>query len=71
MLTKLTKIPVVAVLVIFSYVTQAENTIIKFSRVVADDVPAGQQAMLFKKLAEEQLPGRVKVAVFPSAQLFR
>ncbi len=43
---------------------------IKFSHVVADQTPKGQGALLFKKLAEERLPGKVVVEVYPSSQLF-
>jgi C4-dicarboxylate-binding protein DctP len=43
---------------------------IKFSHVVADDTPKGQMALKFKELAEERLPGRVEVKVYPNSQLF-
>ncbi|SDG26657.1 TRAP transporter substrate-binding protein [Phytopseudomonas seleniipraecipitans] len=43
---------------------------IKFAHVVADNTPKGQGALLFKKLAEERLPGRVKVEVYPNSSLF-
>jgi len=46
------------------------ETVIKFSHVVAENTPKGQGALLFKKLAEERLPGKVKVEVYPSSQLF-
>ncbi len=46
------------------------QTVIKFSHVVAENTPKGQGALMFKKLAEERLPGKVKVEVFPSSQLF-
>lgn len=36
---------------------------IKFAHVVAEDTPKGQGALMFKRLAEERLPGRVKVEV--------
>jgi C4-dicarboxylate-binding protein DctP len=71
MLTKLAKFPVVAVLAILSCVVHAKKIAIKFSHVVAGNTPKRPRASLFKKLAEEQLPGRVKLAIFPSAQLFR
>ena len=52
----------------------AESTgnpiIIKFAHVVAENTPKGQGALLFKKLAEERLPGRVKVEVYPNSSLF-
>lgn len=43
---------------------------IKFSHVVAENTPKGQMAIKFKQLVAERLDGRVKVDVFPSAQLF-
>ena len=42
----------------------------KFSHVVAEGTPKGQGALLFKKLAEERLPGKVVVEVYPNSQLF-
>lgn len=48
----------------------AEPVVIKFAHVVADNTPKGQGALLFKKLAEERLPGRVKVDVYPNSSLF-
>ncbi|PPV41695.1 TRAP transporter substrate-binding protein [Ectopseudomonas oleovorans] len=44
--------------------------LIKFAHVVADNTPKGQGALLFKKLAEERLPGKVKVEVYPNSSLF-
>jgi C4-dicarboxylate-binding protein DctP len=38
--------------------------------VVAESTPKGQGALLFKQLAEERLPGEVKVEVYPNSQLF-
>ncbi|MBI3710029.1 MAG: TRAP transporter substrate-binding protein [Proteobacteria bacterium] len=43
---------------------------IKFSHVVAEATPKGQGALKFKQLAEERLPGRVVVEVYPNSQLF-
>ena len=43
---------------------------IKFSHVVAEHTPKGQGALLFKKLAEERLPGKVTVEVYPNSSLF-
>lgn len=49
----------------------ADNPItIKFSHVVAEHTPKGQGALLFKKLAEERLPYKVKVEVYPNSSLF-
>ncbi len=47
-----------------------EPIIIKFSHVVADTTPKGQGAILFKKLAEERLPGKVQVEVYPNSSLY-
>jgi C4-dicarboxylate-binding protein DctP len=43
--------------------------VIKFPHVVAQATPKGQMAQRFKELAEERFPGRVRVEVYPSAQL--
>lgn len=51
-------------------VQAADPIVIKFSHVVAEQTPKGQGALLFKKLAEERLPGRVKVEVYPNSSLF-
>lgn len=48
----------------------ADPITIKFSHVVAEHTPKGQGALLFKKLAEERLPGKVKVEVYPNSSLF-
>lgn len=48
----------------------ADPIVIKFSHVVADDTPKGKGALLFKKLVEERLNGKVKVEVYPNSQLF-
>ena len=58
-----------AILGLLSGVAQAE-IVIKFSHVVADNTPKGQGAILFKKMTEEQLAGKVKVEVYPNSQLF-
>ncbi|SDH94449.1 C4-dicarboxylate-binding protein DctP [Pseudomonas delhiensis] len=44
--------------------------VIKFAHVVADNTPKGQGALLFKRLVEERLPGRVRVEVYPNSSLF-
>uniref|UniRef100_UPI00403E994F C4-dicarboxylate TRAP substrate-binding protein DctP n=1 Tax=Pseudomonas sp. MAG733B TaxID=3122079 RepID=UPI00403E994F len=51
-------------------VMAADPVIIKFSHVVAEQTPKGQGALLFKKLVEERLPGKVKVEVYPNSSLF-
>ncbi|MGH8353224.1 MAG: C4-dicarboxylate TRAP substrate-binding protein DctP [Pseudomonas sp.] len=48
----------------------AEPIVIKFSHVVAEHTPKGQSALLFKKLVEERLPGKVRVEVYPNSSLF-
>jgi C4-dicarboxylate-binding protein DctP len=47
----------------------AEPYVIKFPHVVAPATPKGQMAQRFKELAEQRFPGRVRVEVYPSAQL--
>lgn len=55
----------------FSVSALAQDPIvIKFSHVVAESTPKGQGALKFKEVAEELLPGRVEVQVFPNSQLF-
>lgn len=48
----------------------ADPIVIKFSHVVAEQTPKGQGALLFKKLVEERLAGKVKVDVYPNSSLF-
>ncbi|MGE8504109.1 C4-dicarboxylate-binding protein DctP [Ectopseudomonas oleovorans] len=48
----------------------ADPIVIKFSHVVAEHTPKGQGAVLFKKLVEERLPGKVTVQVYPNSSLF-
>ena len=48
----------------------AAPTVIKFSHVVAENTPKGQMANKFKELAEQRLPGKVVVEVYPNSQLF-
>jgi C4-dicarboxylate-binding protein DctP len=43
--------------------------VIKFPHVTAPATPKGQTAARFKELAEQRFPGRVRVEVYPSAQL--
>ncbi|WP_434675363.1 TRAP transporter substrate-binding protein [Pseudomonas sp. D3-10] len=47
----------------------ADPIVIKFSHVVAEQTPKGQGALMFKKLAEERLAGKVKVEVYPNSTL--
>ncbi|GAB3471519.1 C4-dicarboxylate TRAP substrate-binding protein DctP [Azotobacter salinestris] len=48
----------------------ADPVVIKFSHVVAENTPKGQGALMFKRLAEERLPGKVRVEVYPNSSLF-
>jgi len=48
----------------------ADPIVIKFSHVVADNTPKGQMATKFKELAEQRLPGKVVVEVYPNSQLY-
>jgi C4-dicarboxylate-binding protein DctP len=48
----------------------ASPLVIKFAHVVAENTPKGQAALLFEKLAEEKLPGKVDVQIFPNGQLY-
>ncbi|MGY2171539.1 TRAP transporter substrate-binding protein [Pseudomonas gingeri] len=59
-----------ATLLTASLAQAADPIVIKFAHVVAENTPKGQGALLFKKLAEERLPGRVKVEVYPNSSLF-
>ena len=49
---------------------QAEPIVIKFSHVVAEDTPKGKGARMFQRLAEQRLPGQVRVEVYPNSTLF-
>ena len=55
-----------------SVAVQAEEIVIKFSHVVAENTPKGLMANKFKELVHnnQALKGKVKVEVFPNAQLF-
>jgi len=48
---------------------ETDVIIIKFPHVTAPGTPKGMAADRFKRLAEERLPGRVRVEVYPSGQL--
>jgi len=48
----------------------AAPIIVKFSHVVAENTPKGKAARLFEKLAEDRLPGKVDVQIFPNSQLY-
>jgi C4-dicarboxylate-binding protein DctP len=51
-------------------VNAADPIVIKFSHVVAENTPKGQMANKFKELAEQRLPGKVVVEVYPNSQLY-
>ncbi|HSB21477.1 MAG TPA: TRAP transporter substrate-binding protein [Burkholderiaceae bacterium] len=53
-----------------AWVAAQTPIVVKFSHVVADKTPKGMAALKFKELAEQKLPGKVQVQVFPSSQLF-
>lgn len=55
---------------IASLAQAADPILIKFSHVVAENTPKGQGAVMFKKLVEERLPGKVEVQVYPNSSLF-
>jgi C4-dicarboxylate-binding protein DctP len=48
---------------------RTEPYVVKFPHVTALATPKGQMAQRFKEVAEERFPGRVRVEVYPSAQL--
>ncbi|MDD0823388.1 TRAP transporter substrate-binding protein [Mannheimia sp. AT1] len=47
-----------------------EPIVIKFSHVVANETPKGQGALMFQKLVDERLSGKVKVEVYPNSSLY-
>lgn len=49
----------------------ADQIVIKFSHVVADNTPKGRAAERFKQLAEERSKGKVKVEIYPNSQLYK
>lgn len=59
-----------AAMTMASLTQAADPIVIKFSHVVAENTPKGQGALLFKKLVEERLTGKVKVEVYPNSSLF-
>jgi C4-dicarboxylate-binding protein DctP len=69
LLTAVTGTLAIVTLLVFSP-ANAEEIVIKFSHVVAENTPKGQMANKFKALVEQRLPGKVKVEVYPNSQLF-
>ena len=49
---------------------QAEPVVIRFSHVVEENTPKGFGAQRFKELAEQRLPGRVLVKIYPRSEKF-
>jgi C4-dicarboxylate-binding protein DctP len=49
----------------------ADQIVIKFSHVVANETPKGQAAVKFKELAEARTKGKVKVEVYPNNSLYK
>ena len=62
---------VLLVLAAMPVAQSADQIIIKFSHVVANDTPKGKAAEKFKQLAEKYTGGRVKVELYPNSQLFK
>jgi C4-dicarboxylate-binding protein DctP len=60
----------IIVLSLFLSACSEQPITIKFSHVTADSTPKGQGALKFKELAEQKLPGKVEIQVFPNSQLF-
>ena len=69
LLTAVTSVLAMVTLLVFSP-AQAEEIVIKFSHVVAENTPKGQMANKFKDLVEQRLAGKVRVEVYPNSQLF-
>ena len=66
----LSQVLVAAFLVVGSVQAFAEEYVIKFSHVVAQNTPKGQAADLFAELVHKKTNGRVKIEVFPNSQLY-
>ncbi len=62
---------VLLVLAAMPVARSADQIIIKFSHVVANDTPKGKAAEKFKQLAEKYTGGRVKVELYPNSQLYK
>ena len=69
-MTRIVYLAIAACVALFASNAAAQPIKIKFSHVVAENTPKGQGALMFKKLAEERLPGKVVVEVYPNSQLF-
>ena len=67
---KLMAATVVTMGLLASPIASAKEIVIKFSHVTTEATPKGKGAMLFKKLVDERLGGKVRVEVYPSSQLY-
>ncbi len=67
---KLIASTIVATGLVLSPVSYAKEIVIKFSHVTTEATPKGKGAMLFKKMVDERLGGKVRVEVYPSSQLY-
>lgn len=70
-MSKLSALAVLPFLLFLSFSSHsADQTInIKFSHVSSEDSPKGQGALLFKKMVDERLKGKVTVEIFPQSSL--
>ena len=66
----LSQVFVAAILAVGSFQALAEDYVIKFSHVVAQNTPKGRAADLFAELVAKKTNGKVKVEVFPNSQLY-
>nr|WP_087519078.1 TRAP transporter substrate-binding protein [Pseudomonas sp. M30-35] len=48
----------------------ADPILIKFSHITADNTPKGKGALLFKKMVDERLAGKVEVQVYSNSSLY-
>lgn len=67
---KLIASSIVAMGLMASPIAHAKEIVIKFSHVTTEATPKGKGAVLFKKLVDERLAGKVRVEVYPSSQLY-
>lgn len=49
---------------------EAAPILIRFSHVVGEDTPKGRGALLFRKLVDQRLAGKVHVEIYPDSKLF-
>ena len=54
----------------YAAVAQESTLVIKLSHVVADDTPKGQGALMFQRLVDQRLEGKVRVEVYPNSSLY-